>query len=57
MESICSSDVIEKINLRDLDKSGSIEISFDPVLLVLPQQIYTYILRCSDLNFNYSDKL
>jgi len=49
--------VIEKIDMRDLDKSTSISIYFEPVLLVLTQHIYTYILRCSDLNFTYSDQL
>ena len=57
MDSLSFSEVIEKIDKRDLDKSGSIRITFDPVLLLLPQQIYTYILRCSDLNFTYTDKL
>ena len=54
---MCWSDVIEKINPRDLDKSPNYTINFDPLLFVLPQQIYTYILRCSDLNFMYTDLL
>jgi hypothetical protein len=37
MDSLSFSEVIEKIDKLDLDKSGSIRIKFDPVLLLLPQ--------------------
>ena len=35
IENLCGSEVIAKKNLRDLDKKGSLYISFDPVLLCL----------------------
>ena len=38
-----------------MDKSSHINIRIDPVMLVLPQAVYTYILRCSDLNFGWTD--
>ena len=40
-----------------MDKSTNINTEIDPVLLLLPQAVYTYILRCNDLNFGWSDRL
>lgn len=33
------------------------KIEFDAIMLVIPQAIYTYMLRCSDLNFTWTDRL
>lgn len=30
-------------------------MEFDPFVLVLPQDIYTYLLRVIDLNMNFAD--
>jgi hypothetical protein len=51
------SELLEKIDVRDMDKSTNVQIDFDPVMLVLPQAVYTFMLRCSDLNFTWSDRL
>ena len=51
------SEVIEKIDTKDCDKAAQINIEFGPLLLILPQSIYTYMLRCSDLNTTYTDDL
>ena len=51
------SEVIEKIDTRECDKAGEINIQIDPMLLILPQSIYTYMLRCADLNTAYTDDL
>ena len=54
---ISYSEVIEKIDNKDCDKAAQINIKFDPLLLILPQSIYTYMLRCADLNTAYTDNL
>ena len=51
------SEVIEKIDARECDKAAQINIRIDPLLLILPQSIYTYMLRCADLNTAYTDDL
>ena len=38
-----------------MDKSGRVNLTFTPIELIWPQSIYTYMLRCGDLNFAYSD--
>ncbi len=44
------------IDSTQLDKSYEITIEFDPQLnLRLREDIYTFLLRCIDLNFAYSD--
>jgi len=40
-----------------MDKSSHVNIQIEPVMLVLPQAVYTYILRCSDLNFAWTDQM
>jgi len=56
-DTVAQSDFIDKIDLKTMDKSSHISIKIDPVLLVLPQAVYTYILRCSDLNFAWTDRM
>lgn len=51
------SEMLEKIDHRQMDKSTNVRIEFDPMMLVLPQAVYTFILRCSDLNFTWTDRL
>ena len=51
------SEVLEKLDIKLWDKSTDVAINFDPVMMVLPQAVYTYILRCSDLNFTWTDRL
>lgn len=44
------------IDSTQLDKSYEITIEFDPQLnLRFREDIYTFLLRCIDLNFAYSD--
>jgi len=38
-----------------MDKSTNVSIEFDPLKLVLPQAVYTFMLRCNDLNFMWTD--
>lgn len=45
------------IDFVQLDISYKISITFSPVIMRLKQDIYTYIMRCVDLNFNYTDEL
>jgi hypothetical protein len=49
------SEVLDKIDVRQMDKATQVQIQCEPVMLVLPQAVYTYLLRCSDLNFAWSD--
>jgi hypothetical protein len=50
--------VLAQIDSRQLDKSFEVTIDFSPHLhLSLREDIYTFILRCVDLNFAYSDSL
>ena len=51
------SELLEKIDLKNLDASKDIKILFEPVRLILPQAVYTYILKCNDLNFGWSDRM
>jgi hypothetical protein len=51
-------DLLHMIDSSQLDKSYEITIDFDPQLnLRLREDIYTFLLRCVDLNFAYSDNL
>ena len=46
------------IDSHELDKSFLVNIGFTPHLhLMLREDIYTFILRCVDLNFAYTDYL
>ena len=46
------------IESNELDKSYLVNIGFSPHLhLRLREDIYTFILRCVDLNFAYADDL
>lgn len=45
------------IDFTDLDISHKISITFSPLIMHLKQDIYTYLLRCNDLNINYTDSL
>lgn len=56
-DTVAYSEFIDKIDLKTMDKSSHINIKIDPVMLVLPQSVYTYILRCSDLNFAWTDRM
>ena len=49
---------LQKIDSHELDKSYQVFIEFTPNLhLKLRQDIYTFLLRCVDLNFAYIDYL
>eukprot|EP00347_Sterkiella_histriomuscorum_P000566 403375355 len=45
------------IDFTDLDISYKIQISFSALVMHLRQDVYTYLLRCVDLNINYTDNL
>ena len=51
------SEVIAKIDPREIDKAARVNLIFTPIELIWPQSIYTYMLRCADLNFSYTDGL
>lgn len=38
-----------------MDKAARVNLKFSPIELIWPQSIYTYMLRCGDLNFAYTD--
>ena len=49
---------IQKINTKDFDKSGLIQVNFSTKLILhLTQDLYLYILRCNDLNMAYTDSM
>lgn len=52
---LSGSTVIQKISALAMDKAGRVNLSFTPIELIWPQSIYTYMLRCADLNFSYTD--
>lgn len=46
------------IDSNEIDKFSEIFIDFSPQLdLNLRQDIYTFLLRCVDLNISYTDNL
>ena len=49
--------ISEKIDFTELDISYHMHLNFSPLIMHLRQDVYTYILRCNDLNLNYSDGL
>ena len=54
IEKLAFSPLFEKIDMYvDIDQSMQIDLMFEPIYLMLPQDIYTYVLRCLDLNINY----
>lgn len=52
-EKLAFSPLFEKMDLLSLEPFFLIDLNFEPIELILPQDIYTYILRCLDLNVNY----
>ena len=54
---LSASEVIAKIPSIEMDKAAHVNLTFTPIELIWPQSIYTYMLRCGDLNFSYSDGL
>lgn len=52
---MAASEVIAKISPLEMDKAGRVNLTFTPIELILPQSIYTYMLRCGDLNFGFTD--
>jgi len=44
-----------EIDFEDLDFSQHINVKFTPVKLNLTQEVYTYLLRCNDLNIGHMD--
>jgi hypothetical protein len=49
---------IEKIDSREFNKSGNLEIEIVPQLnLHLAPELYMFLLRCNDLNMGYTDSL
>ena len=61
MERLNYSDLLKKyymspgINFEDLDISQHINIESEPIKLKFFQEVYTYLLRCNDLNMCYVD--
>ena len=47
----------KEIDFTELDISYKISINFSPLIMHLSQDVYTYIMRCMDLNLNYTDDL
>lgn len=54
-ENLAYSPLINRIDPYILDKSSTVTINLNPVEITLPQNIYTGILRCMDLNINFTD--
>ena len=49
---------IEKIDSREFNKSGNLDIEIVPQLnLHLAPELYMFLLRCNDLNMGYTDSL
>ena len=58
MRSLIINQRIRNISCEDMDKSSEIQIKMPGNLkLVFTQELYTYFLRCSDLNLTYQDSL
>ena len=47
----------KNIDFTELDISYKININFSALIMHLRSDVYTYLLRCMDLNINYSDEL
>jgi hypothetical protein len=45
------------IDFADLDFGYKISINFTPLKMHLKQDVFTYLLRCNDLNINHTDQL
>ena len=54
---LSGSEVLAKIPSIEMDKAAHVNLTFTPIELIWPQSIYTYMLRCGDLNFSFSDGL
>ena len=50
------SEILNKFDKKELDMSPIINLTFQPIQLVLPQSIYTFMLRMVDLNMGYTDE-
>jgi hypothetical protein len=56
MRSLIPSINLMRVSNDELDKSATIKVKMTKHLeLNLTQQLYTYFLRCSDLNLAYAD--
>ncbi len=49
--------ISKDIDFLELDISYKIQMKFSPLIMHLRSDVYTYLLRCVDLNINYSDSL
>ena len=47
----------EGIDFTDLDISQHMKVKFSPFKLSFTKDVYSYCLRCNDLNIGYSDQL
>jgi hypothetical protein len=45
----------KQFDFEDLDISQKMKIKFSPFRLSFTQEVYTYFLRCNDLNIAFSD--
>ena len=45
------------LDFNELDISYNITLNFSPLIMHVKQDVYTYLLRCNDLNLNYTDML
>ena len=61
LEKLNHSELLEKaymskaFDFEDFDISQHLKIKFSSFRLQMTQEVYTYLLRCNDLNINYSD--
>lgn len=44
------------IDPLELDLSHHLKMKFSPVAMRFKKEVYTYLLRCMDLNMNYTDE-
>ena len=62
-EKLNHSDLLEdsynskNMDFTELDISYKIEMNFSALIMHLKQDVYTYMLRCLDLNINYTDNM
>ena len=57
IDNVTYSEVIQKVDYQEMDKSMNMRIKFQAVYFVLPQFVFTYILRANDLNLGFTDCL
>ena len=46
-----------QLDFTDLDISYKISVHFSPVIMHLKQDVFTYLMKCNDLNINHTDQL